>query len=257
MARHLHILESGEYCWSKIGVFSREAPSCPLLPRVIHCQNCEVYSTAGRTLFERQAPTDYADEWTSALRLGKQADEIEALSLLVFRIGTEWLALPTTALRQVSDVRPIHALPHRSDAMLLGVVNVRGQIRLCCSLATLLGIEQRPDDPRNASSLAYPRMIVAEGAADHWVFPVDEIDGVRRFRRRHLRDVPATVGKDRAHVTRAVVEFGEDVLLASERGEGALPFQARQVGYLDHERLFEALRQRVFRDGAGAPREGG
>jgi len=248
MARQLPILETGEYCWSKIGVFSADSPSCPVLEQVIHCQNCEVYCAAGRTLFERAAPAGYAEEWTRLLRLGKQAEQLESLSLLVFRIGSEWLALSTTALRQVSEMRAIHSLPHRSDSVLLGLVNVRGQLQFCFSLATLLGIDKSAGDSRTLSALAYRRMIVAESPTDRWVFPVDEIDGVRRFRARHVRGTPVTVANDRSHFTKSIMQFGEDVLQASECGEGALPFRAKQVGHLDHERLFAALRRHVFRE---------
>jgi chemotaxis-related protein WspD len=231
-------------------VFSQDVPSCPTLAEVIHCQNCEIYSTAGRALFVRAAPRGYADEWTHALRVGKPHEQVETMSILVFRIGTEWLGLPASVLAQVSDVRKIHALPHRSDAVLLGLVNVRGRIEICCSLAALLGIE--PGEGRAATgSLAYHRMIVAGRERDRWVFPVDEIDGVRRFRPRHVREKPVTVARDRTHFTRVVVDFDESVLLHSERGETALPFGKRQIGCLDPDRVFEALWNHVFPGGAG------
>jgi chemotaxis-related protein WspD len=245
MRRGLHILENGNYCWSEIGVFSAGAPSCPLLEKVVHCQNCEVYSAAGRTLFEREAPGEYAQEWTRGLRLGKPTEQGDSLSLLVFRLGAEWLALTTTTLAEVSDVKAIHSLPHRTDSVLLGLVNVRGRLLLCISLAELLGVDQHAKEAPRAASLAYRRMIVVRSGSDRWAFPVDEIDGVRRFRPRHLREPPVTVAKGLAHFTSSVVEFTEDVLLASERGGGALPFEARQVGHLDHERVFAALRRRV------------
>lgn len=245
MAGALHILDNGEYCWSSIGVFSRKAATCPLLARVIHCQNCDVYSAAGRTLFERAAPSGYAEEWTRLLRVGKAAEESESLSLLVFRIGAEWLALPTTALREVSAVKPVHSLPHRTDSLLLGLVNIRGQLQLCFSLATLLGLEANADEPRAPSTLAYRRMVVAHIGHERWVFAVDEIDGVRRFRPRHLRQPPATVTHVRARFSKSIVQYDEDVLMTSERSAGAVPFRARQVGQLDHERIFEVLRQHL------------
>jgi chemotaxis-related protein WspD len=250
MARHLSIVEPGAHCWSTIGVFSAEVPSCPKLAEAIHCQNCEVYSAAGRTLFEREAPGGYADEWTQALRAGKKLEQVESMSILVFRIGTEWLGLPTTALSQISDVRKIHALPHRSNAVLLGLVNVRGRIQICCSLAALLGIA--PSDAREATGpLAYRRMIVVARDRDCWVLPVDEIDGVRRFRPRHVRDKPVTVARARAHFTRVVVELDKGVLLHSERAEAALPFGSRQIGCLDPDRVFEALQHHIQLGGAG------
>jgi hypothetical protein len=55
------------------------------------------------------------------------------------------------------------------------------------------------------------------------------------------------------------MQFDEDVLLTSERGEGVVPFRAKQVGQLDHERIFEALRQRLasgVADDSSAAEEG-
>jgi len=207
-------------------VFSATAPTCPRLTDVIHCQNCEVYSGAGRKLFDRAVPSGYADEWNHALRADKPREDVESISILVFRIGAEWLGLPTAALSQVSDIRKIHTLPHRSDAVLLGLVNVRGRNLICCSLTALLGIAgAEPDGPTGI--LAYRRMIVTADGRDRWVLPVDEIDGVRRFRPRHVRELPVTVARDRAHFTRFVVELDESVLQHSERGRGALPFGSR------------------------------
>jgi len=249
MARPLPIASPGTHCWSAIGVFSKAVPSCPTLREVVHCQNCEVYSTAGRALLERAVPRGYADEWTHALRVGKQDEQVETMSILVFRIATEWLGLPVTALVEVADVRKIHALPHRSDSVLLGLVNVRGRIQICCSLAALLGIAPGEGVRPATGSLAYRRMIVAGG--DRWVLPVDEIDGVRRFRPRHVRDKPVTVARDRAHFTSSVVELDESVLLHSERGEAALPSGRWQIGCLDPERVFEALGHHVFPGATG------
>lgn len=246
------IAETEGHCWNTIGVFSTGAPTCPKLAEAVHCQNCEVYSSAGRKLFDRAAPRGYADEWSQALRADKPREHVESISVLVFRIGTEWLGLPTTALNQVSDLRKIHSLPHRSDAVLLGVVNIRGRIQVCCSLAALLGIAQGgvgdPDGP--AGILAYRRMIVTADGRDRWVLPVDEIDGVRRFRQRHVRELPVTVARDRAHFTRFVVELDESALQHSERGRVALPFAGRQIGCLDAERVFEALREHLDRGDA-------
>ena len=68
----------------------------------------------------------------------------------IFRLGREWLALPTHVCQEMAEMRPIHTLPHRSGPVLLGLVNIRGSIRLCVSLRELLGLEprrrQQPDD---------------------------------------------------------------------------------------------------------------
>ena len=60
---------------------------------------------------------------------------------MIFRVGTEWLALPAAAIQEVSNLRPVHRVPHRTSGVLLGVVNVRGELLICVSLARVFGIE--------------------------------------------------------------------------------------------------------------------
>ena len=43
--------------------------------------------------------------------------------------------------------RLIHSLPHRRQGIVLGLVNVRGELLICVSLARLLGIVPDPHPP--------------------------------------------------------------------------------------------------------------
>lgn len=112
-------------CWNQIGVAGDG--TCPELERVVHCRNCPVYSASGRHLLEREPPEDYLREWTQALAEEKGEDKAaDTLSVLIFRLGQEWLALPTHVCQEVAEMRPIHILPHRSGPVLLGLANIRG-----------------------------------------------------------------------------------------------------------------------------------
>lgn len=131
-------------CWNQIGVQGDR--TCPELETVIHCQNCSVYSQAGRSLLDRPAPEGYVAEWTALLgQPPQQTDYRTIVSVAIFRLGQEWLALPATVFNQVLEPAPVHSLPHRSDRILRGIVNVRGQILLCVSLHDLLGIAAAPN----------------------------------------------------------------------------------------------------------------
>jgi chemotaxis-related protein WspD len=86
--------EARNDCWNQIGVAGDG--TCPELEKVIHCRNCPVYSAGGRHLPEREPPEDYLREWTRALAEEKDEDKAaDTLSVLIFRLGQEWLALPT------------------------------------------------------------------------------------------------------------------------------------------------------------------
>ena len=88
-------------CWNRIGV--RGDRSCPLLPPVVHCQNCDVFSAAGRRFLNSPSPPGYLDEWTERLARPIEEDAADLVGLLIFRLAEEWLALP---LRALVEVRP-------------------------------------------------------------------------------------------------------------------------------------------------------
>jgi len=215
-------------CWNQIGVSGDG--TCPELAKVIHCRNCPVYAAGGRGLLEREPPADYLREWTQALAEAKDEDQAEeTLSVLIFRLGREWLALPTHVCQEVAEMRPIHTLPHRSGPVLLGLVNIRGQIRLCVSLRELLGVEPADDSGRTTQHKNPRCLVVIARDSDHWVLLVDEIHGIQRFQLSAVRDAPVTVAKATPGLTQGVIDW---------RDTG--------VGYLDDELLFLALRKEVL-----------
>src|SRR6478672_11465316 len=123
-------------CWNKIGV--RGDRSCGELLKVTHCHNCPVFAAAGRRFLDAPSPPGYLDEWTDRLAAGESDESANELSLLVFRLGDEWLALPVSVLVEVTRPRTPHRIPHRGG-LLSGVVNIRGELHLCVRLDTLLG----------------------------------------------------------------------------------------------------------------------
>ena len=164
-------------CWRVIGVTGDR--SCPELERFIHCRNCPVLAEAARGFFDRPHPPGYLDAWRAILEEPEEALEADSASLLVFRLATEWLALPATILVEVTPVRMIHAVPHRAGTPLAGLVNIRGELQLCLSLHALLGLPGGPRLPISAGggpeavADAVPRLLVVERSAakpaDRWV----------------------------------------------------------------------------------------
>ena len=86
------------------------------------------------------------------------------MAVLLFRLQAEWLALPAQVFQEVAERRPVHSLPHRRQGIVLGLVNVRGELLLCVSLARLL----RRNDPSQpeARQAAYDRLLVANKRKD-------------------------------------------------------------------------------------------
>lgn len=236
-------------CWNQIGVQGDR--TCSELEIVVHCQNCSVYSQAGRRLLDRPAPDGYVAEWTAMLAQTQtqQADYSTVVSVAIFRLGQEWLALPASLFNQVLEPAPVHSLPHRSDRILRGIVNVRGQLLLCVSLHELLGIAADPESPITSQLSGqktsqptgttqltnrrkvgtYPRLVVMEKQRDTWAFEVNEFYGLHRCQSAQLRNAPAFSSQSLAGFTQSI-----------------LPWHDQNVSYLDADCLFNALRQQTL-----------
>ena len=229
--------EHREECWRHIGVTGDR--SCKELQTYIHCRNCPVMAEAARAFFDRSAPIGYLESWSGILEERGSRRDPEVVSVLVFRLADEWLALPTAVLVEVTKDRRCHRVPHRTGGVLEGLVNIRGQLQLCVSAWRLLGIEERAPghappatDPLRTADPELRRLLVVERQGRHgqdrWVFPVDEVAGVVRVGQAPLRAVPATVSQSGARYCQALFDWQEVI-----------------VGILDETRFLDALLDHV------------
>ena len=157
-------------CWNTIGVWSLVAERCTRLQEVIHCQNCDVYKQAGRSRLGQQADAVYLQEWTDNLAQKPVDENQNESSAITFRLGEETYALSTMVLNDVTHPRQAHRIPHRSNNILSGLVNIRGELVLCISLTGLLGLRKHPETDTG-------RMIVAQFDELTVAFLVDQVDG--------------------------------------------------------------------------------
>jgi len=207
-------------CWNHIGVSGDS--TCERLAEYFHCRNCPVYSAAANLVLDRQLPAGYRRQWTEHFASEKKTAAAGRQSIVIFRIGADWLALPTRVFQQIAEQRRVHSLPHRRDNVVLGLANVRGTLLICVSMGRLLGLEKElvPAKPRTV----YERLVVAEWQGKPLVFPVDEVHGIHRHRPEELKEPPSTVSKAAVHFTR-----------------GILPWEGKLVGCLDEELVFSTL----------------
>ena len=213
-------------CWNQIGVWGDR--SCPELKPFIHCSNCPVYSAAGQQLLAREAPPGYLNERTNLLNQEKEEQSVGTISLGIFRLGKEWLALPVPLFQEVTEQSIIHTIPHRSNKILLGLVSIRGEIQICISLGELLGLETT-NPHHNITSIVYKRMVVVEKEGSRWVFGVDEIYGVYRAPQDSFSNVPTTISKDTGTYTKAIIKW-----------------QDKNVICLDDDLVFYTINKRVL-----------
>ena len=227
----------------------------------IHCRNCPVFASAARVFFDRPAPEGYLAEWTQWLASTEQhtrhatgealaESDRDRVGVLIFRLGEEWLAFRTQTIAEVTMPRPVHRIPHRSNDILIGLVNLRGQLQLCISLHGLLGVEASPGPRPHAQT---HRLSLAQGTApesqketgpggssatgshlvvlrdrersETWVFAADEVLGVHRLARGQVRNVSSALANPEVSFSQAILSWEE-----------------KSVSFLDEQRVFAALR---------------
>jgi len=172
-------------CWTQIGVWGNS--TCSELPRVFHCRNCDVYSAHGRVLLDRPAPQGYLESWSKMLAEETVFSAAKTSPYLVFRVGQAWFAFLATSLHEITAPSVIRSVPHRPREILLGLVNVRGELHPCICLHTLFGEQVAA---RRASTALF---LVARWAGEAWVFPVDQVDGIHDVAEEEIEATPVTI----------------------------------------------------------------
>jgi chemotaxis-related protein WspD len=213
-------------CWNQIGVTGDR--SCPELEAHTHCRNCPTYAAAAATHLDRPIQEDAIDAATDYYAAPRALEDEAPASCFVFRLGAEWLALPTSMLDEVVPTKSTHALPHRRGALRLSLVSVRGDLVVHASLAGLLGIQDdgAAGNGGPAKSGTASRTIVLAGDRGRLATSVDEVLGVHRYHPGVLRPVPTTLERAMVSFATAMIDIGD-----------------RVVGLLDGVRVIDSLAQ--------------
>jgi chemotaxis-related protein WspD len=178
--------------------------------------------TGAETLLNRPAPDDYLADWTAHAAAPKAVEQRGSRTALIFRLGAELLALPTTVVREVVEPRPLHTLPHRRGAV-LGVINVRGELLVCIDLPRALGFAV---ETAEANAQSAPRFLVLRRETVAVACPVHEVLGVHRFFESDVQSLPATVAK-----------------AASRYSQHVFTWHGKPVGLLDEHLVFPTLKR--------------
>lgn len=145
--------------------------------------------------------------------------------VVIFRLGNEWLALSARIFAEVSDFKKIHKVPHRDNKTLLGIVNLRGQLKLCVALHHLLELEKNDLGFEN-SPPSQRRMLAIQNEGEQWIFPVNEVFGIYHVDMSQIENTPITVAKSTANYLRGIISWTEN-----------------NVGLLDEELIFYSLKR--------------
>lgn len=208
-------------CWNRIGV--RGDHSCARLEEYFRCLNCPTFAAGASALLDRPVVAAGAEQQyhsaalaaTPTPTLTRSRDDNSA-SMLVFRVGDEWLGLATATIVEVIEARAIHSLPHQANPAVLGLTNIRGALTLCVSLSRMLAIG-------NATH-AGQRLLVVMHEEQVLAFPVDEVAGVHVYTADTAQPPPSTVAQTGSSYTAQLIAWRQ-----------------QQVGLLDCGLLFYAL----------------
>ena len=120
-------------------------------------------------------------------------------------------------------MRTIHSLPHRENQLVKGLVNIRGELKLCISIGSVLQLEKARESHTTDHEIL-ERMILIEKDEQSFVFPVSEVHGTHHYTDKQIKTLPATVANAKNNFT-----------------SGLLRWKDYHVGILDQELLFYAL----------------
>ena len=176
-------------------------------------------------LLDREVPEASLRESTAHVAAKKSVVEVGTKSIVIFRIGTEWLALPTDVFQEIGDRCTVRRLPDQRGGILSGLVNVRGELLLCVALGVILGLDKAAEGQRTAKSSSAERLMICKRGDARLAFQVNEVHGLHRYHPRDLRSPPATLAK---------AAVGIYTL-------GVVPWKDTIVGCLDDELLFYTL----------------
>ena len=144
----------------------------------------------------------------------------ETLSIIVFLIGNEWLALPTTVVKEVATCRPIHRIPHRRGKEIGGIVNLNGELTPYLALDRLLEIAPESSCEGVVWRHRQARMVAIVVTGGCWVFSVDEMEGIHHCDPASMKIIPVSS----SHLLTGYLE-------------GVFSIEGKQVGLLNVERL--------------------
>jgi chemotaxis-related protein WspD len=222
------------HCWQEIGIYGDR--SCEQLEKHLHCRDCPVYQNAGWKLLDHQAPPGYLAEWTDRLEQPQDPGLSCGRPMILFRVGDEWLVLPVQPISEIANVRPIHTIPHRSNQILLGLANIRGELPLCIAMHRLL----HATNPDNEQKIARISRLIAEEKPEEntslgrllvlrlqsgvWALWVDEVHSVVRIENERIEPIPSTLKRN----TQSILN-------------GVYSLDNRSIGIVDEDKLAHQL----------------
>lgn len=207
-------------CWNQIGV--RGNRHCEQLRTVIHCHYCPTYIQTSRLLLKQSPSLLDRQEWTQVIAQPKVEAVVGHCSVVLFRLGSTHLALPTHIVQEIITARKPYRIPHCNNPIFKGLINLNGRLQPCVSLGRLLQVDKQQD------TAPQERLLVMNREQRIITFYTSHIMGVHRYHPDQLQPAPA-------HLSTAMTQFTL----------GLLPWGEQHIVCLHGERLFDFLESQL------------
>lgn len=221
-------MEKISNCWLEIGVWGNG--SCDLLKQNIHCANCAKFEEAGAYLFERETPEGYLEEWNEILSKTKENNYYYEKAYLIFRINYEWFAIQIKNITYITELKTIHSLPGKTNTLLKGLTNIRGELKIVFDIYSLLNVDKNETYIEEKNKKIYKRMCVFSVEKEVWVFVADEILGIKKIQDSLINQVPVTVKKSSSNFMKGIIKRDDNTF----------------IGVLDENKMFTSINKNVY-----------
>ena len=86
-------------------------------------------------------------------------------------------------------------------------MSLRGEVLVCISLETLLGLHKNRPDSHQNSKVAQSRLVICKTHAGKFAFVTSEVYGVERYLMRELQPVPSTILKSPTNYSTGILNW--------------------------------------------------
>lgn len=187
---------------------------------------------SANTLFDREPDISYLEEWAKLLAKPlEKVEDAKETSMVVFRLSNEWFSLPTLLFSEISIPHLINPIPCQKDSLVLGIVNLRGQLLVCFSMHKLLGIKEEKTNKLKHYKIDfhYPRLGAISDENMFLTFPIDEVDGIYSIDLSQMSNIPITIANSQENYLKGAIKWNE-----------------KKIYIINEEILFQNLRSKIL-----------
>jgi chemotaxis-related protein WspD len=144
----------------------------------------------GRGFLDRAIPSSFIDENTSKYSVKPENEILKQKSFIVFRVLDKWVALKTKFFFESFDEKFIHIVPHRTNELFAGLINIHGKLLMAVDISSLINAG---DTQKGTSKKDLKRMLQIGNGKIRFVIKADEVIGNVHVDEEKIEDLPESI----------------------------------------------------------------